>query len=52
MELTTLETASRNAKAWVPEGYDGRTHYAALLTALVPAFVIVGSASYLLHAII
>jgi hypothetical protein len=51
MEITALENASHSAKAWMPEGYDGHTHYASLLAALVPALVILGIATYLLYAI-
>jgi hypothetical protein len=34
--------------AWVPEGYDGKTHYGALLAAIVPAFGILCVAAALL----
>jgi len=37
LEIAQLENAGRSAFAWTPEGYDGRTHYGAVLAALLPA---------------
>lgn len=48
IEIANLEHASRTAIAWIPEGYDGRVHYAALGAALVPAFGILAVAAALL----
>jgi tetrahydromethanopterin S-methyltransferase subunit B len=39
-EVTTLNTASRAAIAWAPAGYDGQTHYGAVLGAVIPALAI------------
>lgn len=52
LEIANLEHASRSAMAWVPEGYDGKTHYAALLGAMVPAVGILAAAAALLLAIL
>lgn len=49
-EITSLEHASRASMAWVPEGYDGRTHSGAVLGALVPAMAILAAAAGLLIA--
>ena len=49
-EIATLEHAGRSAFAWTPEGYDGRTHYGAVIAALVPAIGIVSVAAALLFA--
>jgi hypothetical protein len=51
-EIATLEHASRASFGWIPEGYDGRTHYAEVLTALVPAVGILAVAATLLLAIL
>lgn len=48
IEIANLEHASRASFGWVPEGYDGRTHYGALLTAIVPALGILAVAATLL----
>ncbi len=45
MEITALEHAGRSAMAWSPEGYDGRVHFGALLTAIVPALGILAVAA-------
>ncbi len=52
IEIAKLEHASRSAFGWVPEGYDGRTHYAEVLAALVPAVGILAVAATLLLAIL
>jgi hypothetical protein len=52
LEIANLEHASRSAMAWVPEGYDGKTHYGALIGALVPAIGILAAAAALLLAIL
>jgi hypothetical protein len=51
-EIATLENAGRSAFAWTPEGYDGRTHYRAVLTALVPALSILSVAVVAFFAIL
>lgn len=50
IEIANLEHAGRSAMAWVPEGYDGKTHYHALLGAIVPAIAILAAAAALLFA--
>jgi hypothetical protein len=52
IEIANLEHAGRSAMAWVPEGYDGRTHYGALLGATIPAVSILAAAAALLLAIL
>ncbi|MDB5542068.1 MAG: hypothetical protein JWQ89_3795 [Devosia sp.] len=52
LEIANLEHAGRSAFAWTPEGYDGRTHYGAVLTAIVPALGILAAAATLLLAIL
>ena len=52
VEIANLEHAGRSAMAWVPEGYDGKTHYDALLGAMVPAIAILAAAAALLFAIL
>ena len=52
IEIANLEHASRAATAWSPEGYDGRTHYAEVVRALVPAIGILAVAATLLLAIL
>jgi hypothetical protein len=47
IEIANLEHAGRSAMAWVPEGYDGKTHYGALLGATVPAFFVLAAAALL-----
>jgi hypothetical protein len=44
-EIAKLEHASRSAIAWVPEGYDGRTHYEGLFVGLLTAVGILAVAS-------
>jgi tetrahydromethanopterin S-methyltransferase subunit B len=39
-DITTLNNTSRAAVAWAPAGYDGQTHYGAVLGAAIPAFAI------------
>jgi hypothetical protein len=51
-EIATLENAGRSAFAWTPESYDGRTHYGAVLAALVPAIGILTVAATTLLAIL
>ena len=50
-EIANLEHASRSATAWLPEGYDGRSHYTALLAAILPAIGILAVASSFLFSI-
>lgn len=52
LEIANLEHASRSAFGWTPEGYDGRTHYLAVLTAVIPAIGILAVAVTLLLAIL
>jgi len=52
IEIANLEHASRSAMAWVPEGYDGKTHYNALLGAAVPAIAILAAAAALLLSVL
>ncbi|WP_156342795.1 hypothetical protein [Devosia sp. A16] len=52
LEIANLEHAARSAVAWIPEGYDGRTHYGAVLAALLPAAGILAVAATLLLSII
>lgn len=52
VEIANLEHAGRSAMAWVPEGYDGKTHYNALLGAVVPAVAILAVAAALVFAIL
>ncbi len=51
-EISNLEHASRMALAWSPEGYDGRTHYAALFGALIPAIGILAFTATLLLVVL
>jgi hypothetical protein len=52
IEIANLEHAGRSAMAWVPEGYDGKSHYSALLGAAVPAVTILAAAAALLLAVL
>ena len=52
IEIANLEHAGRSCMAWVPEGYDGRTHYDALLGAPLPAVAILAAAAALLIAVL
>ncbi|MBN9309736.1 MAG: hypothetical protein J0I99_07330 [Devosia sp.] len=52
IEIANLEHASRAALAWVPEGYDGRTHYGAVIAAMSAAVGILAVAATLLLAIL
>lgn len=45
MEINTVEHAGRAAMAWSPEGYDGRIHLGAVLSAIVPAIGILAAAA-------
>ena len=51
-EISTLEHAGRTSIAWVPEGYDGQTHYSAVITAIAPALFIVALAAGLLLVLV
>ncbi|MDF2982104.1 MAG: hypothetical protein K0Q69_1876 [Devosia sp.] len=51
LEIANLEHAARSAVAWIPEGYDGRTHYGAVLAAIVPAAGILAVAATLLLSV-
>ena len=48
MEINALEHAGRAAMAWSPEGYDGRIHIGAVLSALLPAIGILVAAALVL----
>ena len=52
IEIANREYASRTAIAWRPEGYDGKTHYAAVIAAVVPAVGILAVAATLLLSIV
>ncbi|WP_240230282.1 hypothetical protein [Devosia lacusdianchii] len=51
MHIKALESASRTSAVWT-EGYDGQTHYADVLKALVPATFILAVAAALMLAIL
>ena len=51
LEIANLEHAARSAVAWIPEGYDGRTHYGAVLAAIVPAAGILAVVATLLLSV-
>ncbi|WP_375452500.1 hypothetical protein [uncultured Devosia sp.] len=40
MEIKALDDAGRTSMVWSPEGYDGQTHYGAVLRSLVPSLLI------------
>ncbi|KFC62531.1 hypothetical protein FF80_03626 [Devosia sp. LC5] len=50
-EIKEIEDA-RASMAWSSESYDGRTHYADILKALTPAFLILLAATGLLLALV
>jgi hypothetical protein len=50
--ISTLEHAGRTAMAWIPESYDGETHYGYVLKALTPAIGILAVAATLLFAVL
>ena len=50
IDFKSLETADRTM-VWT-QGYDGQTHYADVLKALAPAFVILAAVAALLVAIL
>lgn len=49
-EIASLENAGRSAMAWVPEDLEGRTHYGAVLGAVLPAAAILIAAAAVLLA--
>ena len=51
-EIANLEHARRSALAWTPEGDDGWSHYATLLTAVVPALGFLAACAALLLAVL
>jgi len=51
-EISALEQASRMSTVWAPEGYDGRTHFRAVATALAPALFILSAAATVLFSVI
>ena len=52
LEIANLEHAARSATVWIPEGYDGRTHYGAVIAAIIPAVGILAVAATLLLSIL
>lgn len=52
LEIANLEHPARSAVAWIPEGYDGQTHYGAVLAAVIPAVGILAVAATLLLSIL
>lgn len=51
IDIKALEHAGRSAMVWT-EGYDGETHYAAVLKALAPALFILAAVAGLMVAIL
>jgi len=51
IEIANLEHASRASFGWAPAGYDGRTHYRAVLAAALPAVGILAVAATLLASV-
>lgn len=51
-KIASLQHSSRLAFSWDPQGYDGRAHYGAVLTAVVPAIGILAVAATLLLSIL
>ncbi|WP_157959739.1 hypothetical protein [Devosia submarina] len=51
MEIKALEHAGRTSMVWT-EGYDGESHYGAVLKALAPALFILVVATALMLAIL
>jgi hypothetical protein len=51
-ELSAVQHRSRAAAAGVREGYDGRTHYRAVMTALLPAAAILFAAATVLSRLL
>ena len=51
-DINTLEHAGRTTMGWLPESYDGETHYGYVLKALTPAIGILAVAAALLFAIL
>ena len=49
MEVRALENAHRGVMLWT-EGYDGQTHHAAVLKALLPALLILAMSAALMLA--
>jgi hypothetical protein len=52
VDINMLEQAGRTATAWIPEGYDGETHYSYVLKAMTPAIGILAIAATLLFAVL
>ena len=52
LEIANLNHAPRSAVMWSPEGFDGRTHYGAVLAAIIPAVGILAVAATLLLSIL
>lgn len=51
-EIRALEHTGRANAAWSTQSYDGQTHYADVLKALTPAFLILLVATGLLLALL
>ena len=45
LQADILERAARATMAWSPEGYDGRVHVGAVMTAVLPAIGILAAAA-------
>lgn len=52
IDIANLEHASRASFGWSPEGYDGKTHYRAVLAASLPAVGILAVAAALLAGVL
>ena len=51
VEVARLEAAGRSAMAWTPDEVDARSHYRAVLGAMIPAMGIIAAAAAMLAAI-
>ena len=51
LDIAKLEAAGRSAMAWTPDEADARTHYRAVLGAMIPAMGIIATAAAMLAAI-
>ncbi len=52
IEIANLEHASRTSFGWSPVGYDGKTHYGAVIAATLPAVGIIAVAVTLLSGML
>ena len=51
LDSSPIERTARQSRVWT-EGYDGETHYAEVLKALAPAFLILCAAALLMLALL